>query len=39
MPVSIHLCRNVQLLWSHIIDFYVQLMDAKYLDNNSQQYT
>ena len=31
-PKSMNLCRNIQLLWSHLIDFFVQLLEGKYLE-------
>jgi|LauGreDrversion4_2_1035121.scaffolds.fasta_scaffold02673_14 hypothetical protein len=30
---SLILCKNVQLLWSHIVDFFVQLFETKYIDS------
>lgn len=29
---SLNQCKNIQLLWSHLIDFFVQLFEGKYLD-------
>ena len=31
-PFSVELCKNTQLLWSHIMDFYGLLIEARYLD-------
>lgn len=31
-PISLMQCKNIQLLWSHIIDFYIQLVEGRYLD-------
>lgn len=35
---SLNQCKNIQLLWSHIIDFFIQLVDAKYLDQQQTQF-
>ena len=32
-PKSLNQCKNIQLLWSHLIDFFVQLFEGKYLEN------
>jgi hypothetical protein len=35
---SLHQCKNIQLLWSHLIDFFIQLIEAKYLDQQPSQF-
>lgn len=34
----IDLCKHIQLLWSHIIDFYFSLTEGAYLDHQYQHY-
>ncbi|CDW84627.1 ubiquitin hect domain family protein [Stylonychia lemnae] len=37
-PFMLKLSRSIQLLWSHLVDFYIQLIEAKYLDWQFSQY-
>ena len=37
-PKSLNQCKNIQLLWSHLIDFFVQLFEGKYIDTQYSQF-